>query len=513
MRGKFAVSALLLALTGAVAAQASSSDVERLIDEGKNRNQAYKTLTHFTTKFGPRLTGSPNLARAQEWAVKHLKSLGYENARLEKWGEVPVGFERGPRQMVRMTAPWKIDMVFTTNAWTPGTDGKQVVTPILEPETMDELKALGSKLEGAWVVMRRPRGMRGPSGTPSEVETALNDAKLAGRIYGTNDERVHTGGRFTGLTMQNLPKVVQVSIRKSDHGSLMTALKAGREVKLEIDIENRFIPGPVPQYNVIADYPGTDKKDEMVIVCGHFDSWNGPGSVGANDNGTGSTVAFEAARLLKKVGAKPRRTVRFIWWSGEEQGLLGSRAYVEMHKNELDKISAVFNDDGGTNYQGGYQCLENMVPMLKAAMAPVEKAFPDLPMTLDVRPEMPRGGSSDHAPFNFQGVPGFFTIESGKADYGFVWHTQNDTPKFSEPYYLTQSSTNAAVVALNIANADTLLPRGPKPPAGTGTTLNRPAGGSRNFYHDHSSDDDHDHTDEYLEYLVDRYMRWLGILK
>lgn len=505
-----------LALAATASAQAPADDVAKLIAEGKNANRAFQTLEHFTQKYGPRLTGSPNLERAQQWAVKQLKDWGYENARLEKWGEVPIGFERGKRQSVKMTAPWRQDMVFTTPAWSPGTKGKVTITPIMQPATMEEFNKVKDSLKGAWILMSRPSGLRGPQAGPSEVDRALDASEIAGRIFGTADERVHTGGRFTGLTMATLPKQVQIRVRKSDYDTIALALKTGRECKLDIDIENRFIEGPIQQYNIIADLPGTDKADEMVIVCGHFDSWDGPGSVGANDNGTGSTVTLESARLLKKLNIKPRRTIRFILWSGEEQGLLGSRAYVEMHKDSLDKVSAVFNDDGGTNYQGGYQCLENMVPMLKAAIAPVETAFPDLPMKLDVLKEMPRGGSSDHAPFNWQGVPGFFTIEAGRADYGFIWHTQNDTPKHSIPEYLTQSSTNAAVVALNIANAETLLPRGPKPAPGTGLTINAPAGGSRNFYHDHSHDDhdgEHDHTDEYIEFVLDWLVRYLGILR
>lgn len=511
-----ALAAASMATANTTWATTTAADVARIIEEGKNRNRTFQTLEHFTYKFGPRLTGSPNLERAQKWAVSQLKAWGYENARMEKWGEVPVGFERGKRQSVRMTSPWKADFVFTTPAWTPGTNGKIKIKPVMQPETMDEFNKVKDSLKGAWMVMRRPSGLRGPQGEAGEVDKALETAGLAGRIYGTQDERVHTGGRFTGLTMSNLPTEVQVRVRKSDYDTITLALKTGRDCTLELDIENKFIAGPVPQYNIIADLPGTEKADEMVIVCGHFDSWNGPGSVGANDNGTGSSVTLEAARLFKTLGIKPKRTIRFILWSGEEQGLLGSRAYVEAHKDELDKISAVFNDDGGTNYQGGYQCLENMVPMLKAAVAPVEAAFPELPIKLDVVKEMPRGGSSDHAPFNWQGVPGFFTIEAGKADYGFVWHTQNDTPKHSIAEYLTQSSTNAAAVALSVANADTLLPRGPKPAPGAGLTVNRPAGGSRNYYHDHSHDDhsdSHDHTDEYLEFVMDWLVRYLGILK
>lgn len=508
---------LLAAFTPVAFATWDTNDetVQKLVTVGKSQNRAYTQLEYFTSKFGPRLTGSPQLYNAQQWAAAEFKKFGLQNVQIEKWGEIPVGFYRGPRQVAKMTAPWKIDFQFTTPAWTPGTKGKIKVKPLLQPETMEEFKAMEPKLKDAWILMSRPRGMRGPAAGGSEeqraVEEALSKSGIAGRIYGTADERVHTGGRFTGLEWDKLPTEANLIVRKSDFNSISVALKTKRDVELELDIENHFVKGPVPQYNVIAELPGTDLKDEIVIICGHFDSWNGPGSVGANDNGTGSTVTLEAARLLSKVGAKPRRTIRFILWSGEEQGLLGSKAYVQMHKDEMPKISAVFNDDGGTNYQGGYQCIESMVPMLKAAYAPVEKAFPELPMTVNVSPAMPRGGSSDHASFNQVGVPGFFSIEAGKADYGFVWHTQNDTPKHSIPEYLVQSSTNAAVVAYNIANAPTMLPR-QAVPAGGFIPAGPPAGGSRNYYHDHSHDDpDHDHYDEYVDYVFDFLLRRIVI--
>jgi Zn-dependent M28 family amino/carboxypeptidase len=160
-----------------------------------------------------------------------------------------------------------------------------------------------------------------------------------------------------------------------------------------------------------------------------------------------------------KSGAKPKRTIRFVMWTGEEQGLHGSRRYVEMHRDKLDKISAVLVDDGGTNYSGGLVCIASMEPMLKAAVAPVATFFADMPVNIVVRPTMPRGGGSDHAPFNQVGVPGFFWNETGRADYQYIHHTQND--KYSEaiPEYLVQSSTVSAVVAYNLACADTMLPR------------------------------------------------------
>lgn len=512
MKSQALLSGVLLASLS-LANGTSADDVDRVLEIGKNKNQASQILKHMTERIGARLTGSPALAKGQEWAMSQFKKWGLQNVHLDKWGEVPVGFERGSRQVARMTSPWKIDFVFTTPAWTPGTDGLVKVRPIMQPETVEEFKAMESRLKGAWLVMKAPSGLRGPSGANNELEKLIEAAPIAGRIYGASDERVHTGGRFTGLTWDNLPKQANVRVRKSDYQSIVTAIKAKREVELEFDIENRFIKGPIPQYNVIADIPGTEKPDEMVIVCGHFDSWNGPGSQGACDNGTGSTMTMESARILATAGIKPKRTIRFILWSGEEQGLLGSRAYVEKNKDQMGKVSAVFNDDGGTNYQGGYVCLESMAPMLQAAMAPTQKAFPDLPMKLNVVDKLPSGGSSDQAPFIWEGVPAFFTIEAGRADYGFVWHTQHDRFENAIPEYLVQSSTNAAVVALNVANADDLLPRPPKPERGAGGFRMAPAGGVRNYYHDHSHDDDHDHEDDWIDYVMDRLLRRLGILR
>ncbi len=188
-------------------------------------------------------------------------------------------------------------------------------------------------------------------------------------------------------------------------------------------------------------------------------------SQGTQDNGTGSSVTLEAARILMAAGVKPRRTIRFCLWSGEEQGLLGSRGYVEsLSEEELSKISACFVDDGGTYYQGGLFCVAEMEPMLTAATRPVHDAFPNLPIDIVVRDKMPRGGSSDHASFNGKGVPGFFWTEKNRPDlegmgYRFSWHTQYDTLEYAIEEYLIQSATCSAVTAYSLAMADTLLPR------------------------------------------------------
>lgn len=505
----------LLGLVALVAAQGDPGVIVRLVDQGKNRSEVMKTLHTLTYDKGPRLTGSPKLLEAQNWAVKEFKRYGIANARLESWGEVPVGFERGARQIGRMVSPFRSDFVFSTPNWTPGTNGLVRAEAVRLPGTLDELTRAAKSLAGKWVVMPKAAEIRGvpvPSAEEKKLWDALDGIAIAGRIWGTADARVHSHGNWRDKSFENRPKTPDIIVRREDMDRIKRNLDLDRRTVLEFDIENLWFKGPIPQYNVVADIVGTEKPDEVVIVCGHLDSWNSPGSQGACDNGTGSAVAIEAARILMASGAKPKRTIRFILWSGEEQGLLGSRGYVETHKAELGKISAVLNDDGGTNYHGGYAGLETMKPMMEAAFAPTLKAFPSLPMRFDVVKEMPQGGSSDHAPFNWEGVPGFYTFETGRADYGHVWHTQFDRYEAAIPEYLVQSATNHAIVSYNLASAPTMLPRGPKPDR-KAQALHAPmqaAGASDVYFDPHTLCD---HEDDWDWELMDRSKRFFrGLL-
>lgn len=501
------LAAACLCLPSAVFAQGDPEDIDKIIEIGRDKNQVMLHLRKLT-QIGPRLTGSQTLREAQDWAVANFKKWGLKNVQLDQWGDVPVGFQRGKRQVGRMVSPEKREFVFTTMNWMPGTEGLKSGHAIVAPKTMEEFGAMKSKLKGAWVLMPGAAGMRGAATPANDLSKAIDSAGILGRIFSTADERVHTHGSWRDKTYENRPKELNINIRKSDYQAVADAIAKGQNPKLEFDIEVKWIKGPIPQYNVVAEIPGTEKPEEVVIVCGHFDSWNGPGSQGANDNGTGSVTAIEAARILAMSGVKPKRTIRFILWSGEEQGLLGSRGYVEKYKDQMDKISAVLNDDGGSNYHGGYQGIESMKEMMEKAFAPTVKAFPNLPMEFSVQKSMPSGGSSDHAPFNWAGVPGFFTMEKGKQDYGFVWHTQNDRYEYAIPEYLIQSSTNHAVVAFNLAQADTLLPRAPKPMART-IDLNGLPVGADHIYESPElhAGKDHDHEDDWVYELRDRLTR------
>ncbi len=455
--------------------------IAAIIDEGKNNSQVWETLTYISEEIGPRLTGSSALERANVWSRDRFTELGLTGARLHRWGEVPVRFDRGPSS-VKMVGPVEREIEFTTRAWGAGTDGPVRGLVVKEPKTMEELEAVRDQLEGAWLLSKESRRRRNRDRDAAKaereerkkVEEALEGFTFLGKLRGSSRDEITTGGvrGWRELTMETLPTEVEITIRRQDYDAINSRLSDGEEVEIEADLKHYFTEGPFGVFNTIAEIRGTEFPDEVVIISAHLDSWNGPGSQGTQDNGTGSSVTLETARILMAAGVQPRRTIRFCLWSGEEQGLLGSRGYVEsLTDEELEGISACFVDDGGTYYQGGLFCIESMEPMLSAAIAPVNAAFPELPIDIEVRDKMPRGGSSDHASFNRKGVPGFFWTEKNRPGlegmgYRFSWHTQRDTLEYAIEEYLVQSATCSAVTAYSLAMADTLLPRYiPEPPA------------------------------------------------
>lgn len=504
-------------------AMGDPATVQRILDEGKNHNQVMDHLRYISEEIGPRLTGSSNAERANNWAANQFTAWGLSNVSLFKWGEIPVRFDRGPSTgklitLVRRRSEDKPEekvlreFELTTLAWTGGTNGPLRGPVVRMPETDEEFRAVKDKLQGAWVVIKPTPitgrlGIRGvgatmndralaryaaqtgmsleslgvPEGDRTQLESLvgefrrLSEAGVIGYISSSRDERVWTTSfkRWRDLEPGKEPRDVEVSVRLSDYDCINSRLTDGDEFVVEFDIQNTLTPGPWPVYNTVAEIPGTEKPDEYVIVSAHLDSWNGPGSQGTTDNGTGSSVTLEAARLLMAAHAKPKRTIKFILWTGEEQGLLGSKEWVKQNEALWPKISAVFVDDGGTNYEGGLKCTDEMAPMLAAATAPVNRQFID---TKDVSPEFPGGkpmtvniqtqgdafkqsGGSDHASFVAKGIPGFFWDEVGRAEYGYGWHTQHDRLDLAIPEYLMQSSTCAAITAYNLACAPEMLPR------------------------------------------------------
>ncbi len=431
----------------------------RIIEEGKERSQVMDHLSHICLEIGPRLTGSTRLETANRWAAERFESFGLKNAHVRQWGELPVRFDRGP-STGEMLKPVERKFEFTTRSWSAGTNGPVEGVVLREPQTEEEFAAIADRLTGAWIL--RPSATR-----QNAFGDRLINAGIAGIITTSADELVRTGGvsGIMQLDFDNLPAGVSVLVRRSDYDAINSRLTDGEEVVVRFDLQHHFERGPIPLYNTIAEIPGRELPDEVVIISGHLDSWDGPGSQGTVDNGTGSSVAIEAARILAAIGVQPKRTIRFILWTGEEQGLLGSRAYVDsLSEEERAKISAVFVDDSGTNQQSSLSGVTVMEPMLRQAIAPMNYAFPDAPLELNISETMPRGGASDHASFNRVGVPGFFWGKTGRAFYRYAWHTQNDKIDQAIPEYLIKNATVSAIAAYVLAEADTLLPR-PEPAA------------------------------------------------
>ena len=442
-----------------------SDDVERILSVARTENRVMDHLDHLSNRIGPRLTGSNGLRDACEWAVDRFQSFGIANARLERWGEFPVGFDRGPWSG-RMVEPTSKPLTFGTNAWTAGTKGPTRGPAVLAPETDEQLAAVKDHLAGAYVLVVTTPGSRVTAEFRVKREAAYAEAKVAGIIRGTQDERIVTGGNYRQV-WEKLPQVPAIDLIKTEFAELVALVKDGKPVTLEFDIRNHFKQGPIPVFNVVAEIAGTEHPDELVVVGGHIDTWDG--ATGTTDNGTGCATTLEAARLIMASGVKPKRTILFMLWSGEEEGLLGSKAYVKAHPDLMPKISAVLVHDGGTNYLSGISGTEAMQSDFQTVFAPVTSLDPELPFTIGKTPGLRATGGSDHVSFIAAGVPGFFWRQSGKAVYRHTHHTQFDTFDAAIPRYQKHSAVVAAIGALGIANLDHLLSRDKlMAPPGTG---------------------------------------------
>lgn len=420
--------------------------VDAILKEGREHSRVMDYLDHLTNRIGPRLTSSTNLDRACEWARDEFEKMGLK-ARLEQWGTFPVGFDRGAWS-AKMISPEAMPLTIGFNAWTSGTRGPVTGPAVLAPTTDQELLSLKEKLKGAWVISSERES--------EKYRIAYEDAGIAGVIRTEGGELIHTRGD-PRIDPDKLPRGVTVTMLGSEHRKIGDLLRSGKDVQLTIDIDVRFRKGPIPLYNVIAELPGSEKPDELVIVGGHLDSWDG--ATGATDNGTGVATTLEAARLLTLAGARPKRTIRFVLWSGEEQGLQGSRAYIQAHPEENPKISAVLVHDGGTNFISGIHALEPMVPLFEQALEPLLHLDSSLKFAIRKVGGLPFGIGSDHDSYLSIGVPGFHWIQSGRASYNFTHHTQHDTFERAIPEYQRHSSMVVALGALGIADLPELLPR------------------------------------------------------
>jgi dipeptidyl aminopeptidase/acylaminoacyl peptidase len=466
-------------------ADAAARD-QKILKEAADHSEVLANLTYLCDEIGPRLTGSKQLKRANDWTAEKMKAYGLANVHQEPW-ELPEGWERGTASM-RMVEPDNgVRLSVASWAWTPGTDGKiQGDVVVLNATTAEELAKFKGKLKGAIVMARPPTKLiaaedldkpfgpvggaaatspdRAPQRSREEMRAFFKEmsdlmsqegvaAVLtdSGKPYGLLDMTggVDPSAKDRPSATNRTPRLF-VAHQHYDMLYRLASRPAPAKTRVELEVRNEFT-GAVAVNNTIGEIPGTDKADEFVVVGGHLDSWDL--GQGATDNGTGAMVTLETARAIMKSGVKPRRTIRFILFTGEEQGLLGSKAYVEKHKDEMPKISACLVNDTGTGKITGFDAKHR--PVLQPLLAKELESLKDLGVTTFDTPFI---GGSDHASFDREGVPGLMARQE-VAGYRLNHHSQLDTLDRAIEANLIEGAQAMAVAALHVADRDELLPR------------------------------------------------------
>jgi carboxypeptidase Q len=499
--------------------------ISRIRNEGFHDSKVMDFATGLFDSIGERLTGSPNMKRANEWTRDQLTAMGLDNAHLESWGP----FGRGwANQYVnaRMTVPDIAPLIVYAKAWTPGTNGvvtgKCIRVNIEDKKDFDKYRG---KLGGMIVIMGPDADLKPitepmfkrytdddlaklgdyeipPDRSPfrmaaflkrqqfvKDLNQFLADEKVLAVIdhsrgtAGGGTVFVQSGGSYKTGETTTIPQLTMAT----EHWTRIARLLAQKkDVTLELNVINTFYDDDPMQYDTIAEIPGTDKKDEIVMLGAHLDSWHA--GTGATDNGAGTIVMMEAVRILmqlqKDFGIKPRRTIRIGLWSGEEEGLLGSQGYVEKHfgsrppmddpnmkgmptlmrreagpvtvKPEQAKVSAYFNVDNGSGKIRGIYLQENeaVSPIFESWMRP----FKDLGMTTITSRNT---GGTDHLSFDAVGIPGFQFIQDPLEYETRTHHSNMDVYDRLQPDDLKQISVIVASFVYDAAMRDQMLPRKP----------------------------------------------------
>ena len=469
--------------TAPVVTPATAEADEKILAEVNSHNEIMTNLEYLSDMIGQRLTGSENLQKANRWTREKFTAYGLSNAHLESW-QIAHSWTRGAARG-RILSPALHPLTLASYAWAAGTGGV-VHGPVvyLKATKAEDLQAYKGKLKGAIVISAEPALLPAPDApaiNPMLVPYPDFFLLVAPRRPGDSaptwpprrgfnqarDAFFEAEGVLAMLTDSRKPDAllnmtgrggskyaispIPAAFITSENYSLIWRLLQRGPVDVELEISNTAGQQPVEVYNTVAELPGSERPDEVVILGAHLDSWDL--GTGTTDNGTGSMVVLEAARALQKLGLKPRRTIRFVLFSGEEQCLCGSRAYVQAHKAELPRMSAVLVHDTGTGkvisigLSGNYQDME-IVQQLVAPLHPLG--------LLEVSEREMSG--SDHDPFDRAGVPGFYGIQE-PAQYFQTHHTQADTFDQAREAGLVQGAQVLAVWAYNVAQLQDLLPR------------------------------------------------------
>ncbi len=480
--------------------------IRKIREEGLNNSKVMDIAFHLTDASGPRLTNSPGFFRAANWAVSELKKWGFDNANLDAWGNFGKGWEL-QKSYYAMVAPYYKPLIAFPKTWTAGTNGLQRAQVVLvtAKDTM-ELASYRGKLKGKIVMMYRPDTLNQSfkadatrltddqlttmaNNKPAPPDTAAQrrareqfrrnpNFGIANRLrdFAKEEGAVsilsattngHDGTLFVqggGAYQINSPEnMLDAVIAFEDYMTIQRLVSSGVPVQLEAEVKTRFETSNEKAYNVIGEIKGTDKKlkDEVVMLGGHLDSWQS--ATGATDNAAGCAVMLEAVRILKSLGVKPRRTIRIALWSGEEQGLLGSRNYVRNRLSDTttrkanaegEKVSVYFNLDNGTGkIRGVYlQGNQNVRPVFEKWLEP----FSDLGATTLT---LQNTGGTDHLSFDGVGIPGFQFIQDPIEYSTRTHHTNMDSYDHLIADDLKQAATIVAAFVYNAAMREEKIPR------------------------------------------------------
>jgi hypothetical protein len=536
------------------ATQAADDPIARIIEEGTKHSEVMKTLSYLTDVIGPRLTGSPNLKRANEWTRDKMTEWGLENAHLEAWGPFGRGWTL-KRFSAQLVEPQCVPLIAYPKAWSPGLDGPIVAEVVwLDVKTEADLDKYKGKLKGTIVLTGPPREVRaqfepfgtrmtekdlltladapepgprgqrrvppgaGPRANNPQGQRPRRDPSLMrlqrriaqfcideGAALTADPSAQGDGGTLfvasTSIPQQlrpseagpggarispwdkNAPRLVpQVVIAAEPYNRMVRMIQQGEKLRMAVEFGAQFHDEDRMAYNTVAEIPGTDLKDEVVMLGGHLDSWHS--GTGATDNGAGVATAMEAARILKALRLKPRRTVRVGLWTGEEQGLLGSRAYVKEHfgeaeedpygeamslifgtepparklktKPEYDKFCAYFNLDNGTGKVRGVYLEGNEAarPIFRRWLAPFREMGA---ATLSISPT----GGTDHMSFDGIGLPGFQFIQDRIEYESRTHHSNQDVYDRAQADDLKQAAAIMAAFVYDTATRDEPIPRKP----------------------------------------------------
>jgi carboxypeptidase Q len=463
--------------------------VERIRQEGLEHSQVEQLARHLTEVIGPRLTGSPGMKKANDWTAQKFRDWGLSNVEIEPWGEFGRGWAADD-YAGRILTPFEQPLHGQPMAWTGSTQGTvRGRAVVVKADSAADLTAYRGKLAGAFVLMddvqevepefeHRDRRssleeLLAPPEPPSEgggnpfsggrfqriremqnqlYAMAEQEGALAFLRISSRDDGVIRGGSAGSRDAGASEGLPHVALSREQYNQIYRNVEAGVPVELELMVRNRFFEDDLQAYNTLAELPGTDKSDEYVMLGAHLDSWHMGG--GATDNASGSIVMMEAMRILKALGVKPRRTIRIALWSGEEQGLLGSRNWVQNHPELHDRISAYVNVDNGTGRIRGIwdQSNEKAIPVFEQILWP----FRDLGVVAVKRGDT---GGTDHLSFDRAGIPGFNFIQD-PIEYGInTHHTELDTFDHLVIPDLEQASVVVAATVYALAMRDEMMPR------------------------------------------------------